>query len=756
MAALPIACTFVLVAVAAACSSSDGNAGPTGGGSDASTTLGDAGDDTGGTDVAVDSVEQADQGEPDSAADVDEDAGASDVGEPDAVEADLVGDVDDDAGADATDATTTDISDGGSPDVPTIDPNVCLVDADCPPIGLGPCWSGKCNVDSGACEATSAADGAKCKAAGPCALEGVCKQGVCAAGNACNKQPCVPKPLSCGASLQIDLGASGASKMNAYSCSPWQWTGGETVVALASEVTVAADVILTGADKAGAEIFLIAAGTDTCAPGTCAAHGTKLKFGLGPKVQRLIVIDTKAAATGNVTLTVECQQPTGCGNGICNPGETCGTCPKDCGACACGDGICQAGSEDCSSCGADCGVCLPGCATVSSSPGCGGCECEKCVCDMDSYCCQSAWDSICMSECASAACNGAPCPTGGLCGDDKCSGGEDFSTCPNDCKPAVKCGDGLCVAGEVCTTCPIDCGSCADEGGGTPGGGVCGDDKCEANESCATCAQDCGACDASCQAGGAAGCPGCACETCVCAMDSYCCASAWDSICVNECSQQCEGPVCPVPFCGDGACGGSETCSNCIIDCGACTNGCMAHPAGGCQGCDCESCVIAAKPECANAWTDICVETCAGSCDSCNVTCGNGFCEKGETCAGCPSDCGGCPTGCGDDVCALGETCSGCPMDCGSCYGEAFCGDGSCEMAETKATCPKDCGYCGDGKCDDSESKESCKADCDLGSCDGKCGGSAKNPDGSTCYCDEACTGFGDCCPDYDAYCPGG
>jgi hypothetical protein len=43
--------------------------------------------------------------------------------------------------------------------------------------------------------------------------------------------------------------------------------------------------------------------------------------------------------------------PSGCGNGTCDEGETCGTCPGDCGECPpggsqCGNGVCDAG-EDC-------------------------------------------------------------------------------------------------------------------------------------------------------------------------------------------------------------------------------------------------------------------------------------------------------------------------------------------------------------------------------------------------------------------------
>jgi PGF-pre-PGF domain-containing protein len=51
-----------------------------------------------------------------------------------------------------------------------------------------------------------------------------------------------------------------------------------------------------------------------------------------------------------------------CGDGRCEGGETCSSCPQDCGRCPsgrkayCGDGRCE-GGETCSSCPQDCGVC---------------------------------------------------------------------------------------------------------------------------------------------------------------------------------------------------------------------------------------------------------------------------------------------------------------------------------------------------------------------------------------------------------------
>ena len=59
---------------------------------------------------------------------------------------------------------------------------------------------------------------------------------------------------------------------------------------------------------------------------------------------------------------------TDCGNGQCEPGETCRSCENDCGACppaVCGNNVCE-DAESCSSCEKDCGKC----------PFCGDGKCE--------------------------------------------------------------------------------------------------------------------------------------------------------------------------------------------------------------------------------------------------------------------------------------------------------------------------------------------------------------------------------------------
>jgi hypothetical protein len=147
--------------------------------------------------------------------------------------------------------------------------------------------------------------------------------------------------------------------------------------------------------------------------------------------------------------------PKECGDGKCGAGETCTSCPLDCGFCAtCGDGKCDA-TETCSSCPQDCGVC----------PTCGNGFCES------SENCQT-----CAPDCGA-------CPS---CGDGKCEAqkAETCYSCPKDCGSCDGCGDGICKNNETCASCPMDCGVCS----------VCGNNKCEQYETCANCTQDCGQC----------------------------------------------------------------------------------------------------------------------------------------------------------------------------------------------------------------------------------------------------------------------
>lgn len=203
--------------------------------------------------------------------------------------------------------------------------------------------------------------------------------------------------------------------------------------------------------------------------------------------------------------------------------------------------------------------------------------------------------------------------------------------------------------------------------------------------------------------------------------------SVTTTTCVDTIWESCCTPGTPPGTCGDGSCTGTETCSSCTSDCGACLT----------QWCGDDICN--AGETCG---------TCAADCGSCNF-CGNNSCDGGESCSNCPSDCGACDTGpsCGNGSCEAGEWCGNCPGDCGSC---TSCGDGSCNGGESCSTCSSDCGTCiscGDGSCNGGETCSSCATDC--GSCSGAfCGD-------FTCSAFESCsTCPGDCgaCAENEAW----
>ena len=554
-------------------------------------------------------------------------------------------------GAQAAETTAIDVVaevsvDTFKPDTPPVEPAKCKADADCPK-GFGDCITGLCEVESGKCKLKIASDGAACKTAGVCGGTGKCAQGACEVVGACAAANCALKPLKCGDKLEIDIGKLPTSAFSAWPCAGAALAGGELIYALASDVTMAAVVELAQAASDTAIAMVIGSPVaGQCSPTSCIKAGAKFTVGLAAGVTQIIAVDTKAGATGSLTVSVTCSAPQFCGDKVCTATESCSGCPADCGACKeCGDKKCDAASENCGSCAADCGPCAPdppSCVT-KDTPGCAGCACEKCVCDADKFCCETAWDGACVSACQDAKCGGTKCPTPVTwCGDSKCNGTEKSSTCPADCGVSSPCGDGWCYAkgGETCSGCPIDCGTC---GGGPVSG--CGNGKCDAGEHCGVCPKDCGVCSADCAptvAKSTPGCPGCACEAAVCAKDPFCCKTAWDNLCVQECQQE-NGSKCPSNVCGDTVCSGAETCESCLKDCGACA-------------------------------------------------CGDGKCQTSESDASCPADC----VKCGDGKCSAGESASSCPSDCdlGSCQG--FCGKKSETPNKKACYCDDQCEGFGD------------------------------------------------------------
>jgi uncharacterized protein (TIGR03382 family) len=328
--------------------------------------------------------------------------------------------------------------------------------------------------------------------------------------------------------------------------------------------------------------------------------------------------------------------------------------------------------------------------TEAMTPGCGGCSCESCVCGLDPYCCDTAWDSLCVDACQNSCggCGGGG--GGGACGAVSyegccqgqvvlfCEGGTlqqlDCSANPScgwsaeggyyDCGTLGSgdpsglhpfacgggtnpyCGNGICEAGENASTCPSDCG-----GGTNP---YCGNGVCEAGENASTCPQDCGGgCTPSCQNKncGDDGCGG-SCGTCP--SPGFC---NWEGQCESLCTTTCQSPNGTTKECGPDGCGGQ---------CGACGIGQVCDEAAGTCGND----------------PGVCVEDCMGKqCgpDGCGDVCGECpyelACSVDGLCVD-PSDPGVCTPDCTVVVC--GD--DGCGGSCGVCPDGTFCNDtGLCE-----------------------------------------------------------------------------
>ncbi len=312
-------------------------------------------------------------------------------------------------------------------------------------------------------------------------------------------------------------------------------------------------------------------------------------------------------------------------------------------------------------------------------------------------------------------------------------------------------------------------------------GGSCG--ECGADQECNAKGQCFGG--PGCETQWWPGCGGCKCEKCVCAMDPYCCWSAWDEMCVEECVNECGGcgwcqPSCEGKECGDDGCGGScGSCPaglSCVAGVCQCVPSCAGKACGpdGCGG-TCGKChfgqeCVQGHCECVPSCEDMAcgVDGCGNSCGTCpeGLVCHEGACVCVPDCGekecgpdGCGGSCGECPSGwtcdaagqcvppcvpdcagreCGEDGC--GGSCGECPagLACqeGQCVcvpdcGGRLCGDDGC--GGSCGECPK--GFaCADGRCE-------CVPVCDRRECgpDG-CGGTCGTcPPGEVCGLDGVC-----------------
>lgn len=108
------------------------------------------------------------------------------------------------------------------------------------------------------------------------------------------------------------------------------------------------------------------------------------------------------------------------------------------------------------------------CCTAAAAPGCTDAAVEACVCMQDSYCCETAWDALCVDEVGSFGCG--TCEGAGGDGGEApsvCCEQQAGAGCPDAAVEACVCAvDDYCCsvfwdltcAGEVET---LSCGSCA-------------------------------------------------------------------------------------------------------------------------------------------------------------------------------------------------------------------------------------------------------------------------------------------------------
>lgn len=214
----------------------------------------------------------------------------------------------------------------------------------------------------------------------------------------------------------------------------------------------------------------------------------------------------------------------------------------------------------------------------------------------------------------------------------ECSGGYCvWSKCRSS---GTYCGDSYCDSGESCSSCSSDCNACAETKGA--GQSCTANAECESNNCrnwlCCESGRLCCSSHSQCTSGQYCG------DT---NAGSYClpkrsngvgCSA--DAMCENG---YCANDVCasaPAPWCGDNVCNGTETCSSCYSDCGACS---VSKKFDG------ESC--SSESECTGQW---CVH---GICRSSHIYCGDGSCDTTsdpalkqyyESCQSCSADCGAC------------------------------------------------------------------------------------------------------------------
>jgi len=401
------------------------------------------------------------------------------------------------------------------------------------------------------------------------------------------------------------------------------------------------------------------------------------------------------------------------------------------------------------------------CCTANGGIGCDDPECQAAVCAVDSFCCAVQWDSICAGE-AQAMC-GDLCG-GGLgatlaCNDDFC-GLQSQITFPVVAGQCYKiqvggflgatgtgvitlqqpvCGNGILEPGEECDDgnnsdgdgCDANCvlepqpnDNCADRidiglgstpycntgatsDGPQPCGGMGSDVWFNYNATSSgslvisTCPGAGGGSNC-CSANGGIGCDDPECQAAVCAIDSFCCAVAWDGICAAEAADLCGD------LCGGGGGAPYDTVIAVYDGCscpGTPSSCCVANGGIGCDDPACQAAVCAVDSFCcAVAWDGICAGEAATLC--------------GDLCAG-----AGSAIACNDDFCGLQSQVI-VPVVAGNCYKIQVGGFNGAQGCAVLNLQQPDCGngvqetgeQCDDGNTNDGDG---CSSSCTVEFCDG-------------------------------------
>jgi hypothetical protein len=210
--------------------------------------------------------------------------------------------------------------------------------------------------------------------------------------------------------------------------------------------------------------------------------------------------------------------------------------------------------------------------------------------------------------------------------------------------------------------------------------------------------------------------------------DGSCCGNGTCDTCEGETWQTCIEDCPKSPVCGDGYADPLETCANCPQDIGSCNptpdpddgichDGVVCDDDGYCM--SCPVCDLPMNPgETLAAWE----ARCQIHLNECNA---DGICDEYETSLNCPQDCGPpySPIVYGNGCCEKGEQEQLASMYPGSLYPLqndcTSCGDGFCELGETPANCNVDCAFFGGG--DRREDRMTRAEYCDLKRVPGHC-----------------------------------